>query len=188
MQVLQSEVLDVREEHEDTILFRYSNSFNNNIIWETGISITIRMSGAVPYDSPASVRTVYRDQPLSVQTVKGDAARKFKLYIGCDGGDPEYFIDKVDEILDQDNVAIDGKGFAPLPGADLSSKKSDRYPYAQWSIDLGETNNRRVKHFTTDGLAQQKYAMDFVIETKLFGPLSPGNPASDNTATITFID
>lgn len=182
--VLESVIFWVQDSWPGTILLSYSNKFNNHIIWETGIVMTYRVDAVIVYDSPASVFTSYIDQPGAGQNVKGDAARLFKFYLGCQGGSPNTTIDKVDEILLQTDVTFDGKGFAKVPGSKWNTKKIDRYPWAQWNTDMRESENRREKIYETDGLQTGKVAMDYVISSKLFGPIS-GNPASDNSYTIT---
>lgn len=180
---LQTAALDIRESHPSTLLIEYSNSFNNHILWEYRGYMTIRVDGVIPFDAPTSVRTVYIDQPGAAKTVKGDAARRFKLYVGCSGGQQNWLIDKLEEIVDQTDVTYDGKPFAPVPGSTWNTKKIDRYPWAQWNIDMREAINRREKIFETDGIQDKKVAMDYVVEGKLFGPVA-GNPASDNSYTI----
>lgn len=182
---LVSEPFEIKEEWPGTLLVKYQNSFNNNILWETGIYMLFRVDGVIPYEQPVSHRTVYIDQPGAAQTVKGDAARKFKLYIGCDGGFPPWVIDKMDEIIDQNIVEYDGKGFAPVPGADWNTKKIERYPWAQWNIEMRETVNRRAKIFEITGLQGKKLVQEVFVEGKLFGP-SYGQ-ANDNTYTINTI-
>lgn len=177
-----SEIFEVKQNQPNTLLVKFSNDFNNAIMWEWRGYMTYRIDGVIPYESPASVRTVYLDQPLSAQTVKGDAARLFKLYIGCYGGIPPYMIDKLDEILDQTTVEYDGKGFAPAVGASWNTKKIDRYPWAQWNIPMRETNNRRSKRFEVTGLQDKKVVIEYIVDAKLFGP--EAGSANDNTFTI----
>ena len=183
---LVSEPFQIAENWPNTILINYYNSFNNNILWETGITMNFRIDGVIPFDSPNSTRTVYIDQPGSGVTVKGIPYRLFKLYIGCDGGIPNWVIDKLEEIIDQTNVTYDGKGFAPTDGAKFEANKIDRYPWVQWNIEMRETNNTRSKRFEIDGLQDKKVVVDYVIETKLFGPTY--GSANDNSITINSID
>lgn len=182
---LVSEPFQIAENWPYTILINYQNSFNNNIMWETGINMNFRVDGVMPFDSPNSVRTVYTDQPGSEVTVKGIPYRVFKFYVGCDGGVPPWVVDKLEEIIDQTDVFYDGKGFAPTSGATFSANKIERYPWAQWNIDLRETNNTRMKRFEVTGLQEKKFAQDIIIDTKLFGALY--GSSDDNTITINTI-
>jgi hypothetical protein len=180
-----SEPFLVKYNHPNTMLLNVSNEFNNEILWETGITINFRVNGVIPFDAPISSRTVYIDQPGAAKTVKGTASRKFKFYIGCDGGLPPWYVDKINEYLDQTDVLYDGKGFAPIPGSDWATNKIDRYPWAQWNIEMRETNNTRMKRFEPQGLQEKKYAQDIIIETKLFG--ATYGASSDNSITINTI-
>lgn len=183
---LVSEPFQIAENWPYSILLNYSNSFNNDILWETGITMNFRVDGVIPFDSPNSQRTVYIDQPGSGVTVKGVPYRLFKLYIGCDGGVPPWVIDKLEGIIDQTNVTYDGKGFAPTDGAKFETNKIDRYPWAQWNIEMRETNNTRSKRFEVDGLQEKKVVIDYIIDTKLFGPTY--GSANDNSITINEIN
>lgn len=184
--ILESSVLHIKEQHEGTLLLKYSSNFNNSILWETGIYMTFRVNGVIAFDHPASIRTVYVDQPGSEVTVKGDPYRVFKLFVGCDGGTPPWVIDKLEEIIDQNNVEYDGKPFAPVVGATWNTKKIDRYPWAQWNIEMREVNNRRAKRFESTGLQEQKVVIDYIVEGRLFGPIA--GSANDNTYTINEIE
>lgn len=181
-----SEPFEVLQEQPGTLLLKFSNLFNNAIMWEWRGYMTYRVNGVIPYEAPASVRTVYLDQPLNAQTVKGDAARLFKLYIGCNGGMPPYIVDKLDEILDQNTVEYDGKGFAPAVGAAWNTNKIYRYPWAQWNIEMRETNNKRYKRFEVTGLQEKKVVIEYIVSAKLFGP--EDGSANDNTFTINEIE
>lgn len=179
---LVSEVFQVAENWPNTLLFQYSNQFNNEILWQTGIQMTFRCEGAIPFDAPASIRTVYVDQPQNEVTVKGDPYRTFKLFVGTAAGFPNWLIDKLEEIIDQNNLTIDGKGFAPVSGATWNTNKIYRYPWAEWNIQMRETNNRRSKRFEVTGLQEKKVVIEYITDVKLFGP-SYGS-ANDNTFII----
>jgi hypothetical protein len=180
-----SEPFCVKYNQPGTMLMNVSNQFNNEILWETGITINFRVNGVIPYDSPIAVRTVYIDQPGAASTVKGTASRKFKFYIGCNGGLPPWYVDKINEYLGQTDVIYDGKGFAAVPGVDWSTTKIERYPWAQWNIDMRQTTNTRMKRFEVTGLQEKKFAQDVIINTKLFGALY--GSSNDNTITINTI-
>lgn len=181
-----SEPFKIAENWPYTILLNYANSFNNNILWETGITMNFRVNAVIPYDSPASVRTVYIDQPGADVTVKGIPYRLFNLYVGNDGGLPPWVIDKLEEIQGQTDVFYDGKGFAPATSdAKFTTTKIPQYPWAQWLISMRETNNSRMKRFEPSGLQEKKFVEDFIINTKLFGP--GYGSANDQSITINSI-
>lgn len=183
---LVSEKFYVSENHEDTLLFKYSNNFNDLILWETGIEMNFRVEGVIPFEAPDSIRTVYTDQRNSAATVRGDAYRKYRLYVGTAAGMPNWVIDKVEDIIDQNNLDIDNKPFAPASGATWNTKKIERYPWAEWNIEMREANNRRSKRFETSGLQEKKVVIEYIVEGKLFGPVE--GEANDNTYTINDIE
>lgn len=183
---LQSEKFNVKQEQCGTLLIKFGNRFNNSILWEFREYMNFRVNGVIPYEEPISVRTVYIDQPGSAQTVKGDAARAFKLYVGCNGGMPKWVLDHLDEIVDQTDVTYDGKGFAPVPGSKWNTKKIERYPWAQWNLDMRETSNKRFKRFQIDGQQDKKVVVEYIVEARLFGPVY--GQANDNTYTINTLD
>lgn len=181
---LQSEPFHLQQKQEGTLLFKYSHPSNNNILWETGIEMIFRVDGIIPFDRPDSSRTVYVDQKANMKTVKGDPYRVFRLFVGnTNAGIPNWQIDKLEEIIDQANLEIDGKGFAPVSGANWTAKKVDRYPYHQWSIEMRETNNRRSKLFEVSGLQEKKVIIEYIVESKLFGPIE-GDAATNTEYTI----
>jgi hypothetical protein len=185
---LVSEPFQIAQNWPNTLLINYSNSFNNNILWETGITMNFRVEGVIPFDSPSSLRTVYVDQPQSDVTVKGIPYRVFKLYIGAGYGPtvPPWVIDKLEEIIDQNTVTYDGKGFAPVDAATWQTNKIDRYPWAQWNISLRETNNTRMKRFEVTGLQEKKVVIEYIVDVALFGP--EYGSANDNSFVINSIE
>lgn len=182
---LEATLFHLKEKWPGTMLVKYGSLFNNEILWETRTYMTFRVDGVIPFQSTDSIATVYIDQPGSATNVKGDAFRLFKLIIGCDGGVPNWVPDKMEEIIIQNIAEFDGKGFAKVPQAKWSTKKIDRYPLAQWNIDMRESVNRRFKRFEATGIQEKKVAMDYIVEGKLFGPLK--GAANDNTYTINTI-
>ena len=180
--ILESETFHVMQEHENTLLFNYTNNVNNNILYETGQYFLYRLEGVIVYDRTVSRRTIFMDQTSNAATVKGTPHRIFKLYTGNNGGMPNWMADKLVEIFDQTSVEIDGKGFSAADSAELSPSRVQRYAWAQWQMDILETNNSRVKRFETEGLQDKKVAIDYDVNKKLFGPIA--GSANDNTVKI----
>lgn len=183
--ILDAEIIHVKQYHPGTILLKYSNSFNNNIFWESVTEMMFRIDGVVKYDKPVSTRTIYTDQPGSAKTVKGSSARKFKLFMGNQVGMPDWYADKVDEIFDQTDVTIDGKGFSAAGGSEMNPNRIERYAWAQWNMDILETNNSREKRFESNGLQEDNVALSYTTTSKLFGPID--GDANDNTIQISEI-
>lgn len=178
-----SEPFQVKTEWCDTLLYKYWNNTNQSVyLWEIQDYVTFRCEGVIVFKTPASVRTVYTDQPQDQVTVKGDPYRVFDMYVGHEGGFPNWVVDKLEEIIDQNNLEIDGKPFAPNTGANWSKKNIERYPWAEWNIEMREGVNRRAKRFEITGLQEKKVVEEFYVEGKLFGPIY--GAANDNSYTI----
>ena len=183
---LESETIEIREQWENTLLFKYRNNFNNNILWQTGIYFNLRVDGVIAEFTPISTRTVYIDQPGSAKTVYGTAARTFNLFVGNQMGMPNWIADKLEEIFDQNSVDIDGKAFSAIEGAKLTPKRIERYAWVQWSMEIREALNRRSKRFESTGITEEKITQDYFVSLKLFGPIS--GSAQDTSAIITKVE
>jgi hypothetical protein len=179
---LQTEILWIKQDHPGTILIKYSNNFNNTIFWETGIYFTMRVDAVMPLIGTGSTRTVYIDQINNSKTVKGNAYGIFNLSIGTQGGEPKYIFDKMEDILNQNNIDFDGLPCNANFGAAFKYKQVDRYPYWQGEIELMEETNRRAKRFDSTGILLQKWTTTYAIEGALFGPID--GSANDNSYLI----
>lgn len=180
---LESDEINVREDHPQTLLYKFWNEFNNTVFWEGTPYITLRLEGEIKQYETAGIRRVYIDQPNTSKTVRGVSSRAFKLFAGGTLGMPDIYADKLQEIFDQTNVEIDGKGFSSLSsGSKLNPERADLYAFAGWSMDIAETVNRRAKRFESTGIIEKKVVIDYIGESKLFGPIV-GN-AEDTTYYI----
>lgn len=180
---LESESFSVAATQPETLLYKYSNNFNNDIYFQSGIYFNLRVEGCLSDFVPSGNRVVYLDQPQNSKTVKGVSSRQFKLYIGSSEGVPDYIADKIQKIFDLNNVDIDGVGFSAIEGAKLTPKREEQYQYAGWSLDVSPTINRGGKIFTSTGIQDKKIIMEVFANNKLFGPI--GTPVNDNTIIIT---
>jgi len=180
--IIDHEVIHVKENHPGTLLIKYRHKKNNTILWEFMPEMMIRIEGIIKYDKTVSNRTGFIDQPANSRTTKGVAWRKFKMFIGQEVGVPDWYPDKIEEIFNQSDVTIDGKGFAAPVGAEMTVNRIERYAWAQWNMDLRETNNSREKRFESTGLQELNVALSYTTTSKLFGPVD--GDANDNTIDI----
>lgn len=179
--IIDHEIIHVKENHPGTILLKYSNKRNNTILWEHIEEMMFRIDAVIKYDKTVSARTSYTDQPRNASTVKGMPYRKFKMYIGQYGGVPDWQPDKIEEIFDQTDVTADGKGFS-APVSEMNVNRLERYAWAQWNMDLLETNNSREKRFSSAGLQDENISLSYTTTSKLFGSLD--GETNDNTIEI----
>lgn len=180
--LLECDLIHVKPDHPGTLLLKYSNDYNNEILWELREYMTFRVDGVLPLDETDSNRTTYIDQRWNTATVKGVTFKIFKLSVGTQGGSPKWYFDKLENILDQTNVSIDGKSFAANVGAKIVKKKIDRYPLWQGEIDMLQVANNNSKRFNGSGFVPDKWATTYTIEGELFGPIH--GPGNDNTYLI----
>lgn len=179
---LTSEILWVKQDHPGTILIKYSNNFNNSILWETGIYFTIRVDAVMPLIDTGSLRTTYIDQIYNSKTPKGIAYGIYDLSVGTQGGEPKYIFTKLEDILNQNNKEFDGLLCNANVGAKFKYKQPDRYPYWQGDIELMGELNRGGKRFDGTGILLQKWTTTYAIEGELFGPID--GSANDNSYLI----
>lgn len=173
---LEADEISIKEDHPQTLLYKFWNEFNNTVFWESTPYITLRLEGEIKQYETGGIRRVYIDQPNTSKTVKGVSSRAFKLFAGGELGMPDIYADKLQEIFDQTSVEIDGKGFSSLnSGSKLVAERIDLYTFAGWSMDIAETVNRRAKRFESTGIIEKKVVIDYNAESKLFGPIQ-GNP------------
>lgn len=180
---LECEEMYVKECHPNTMLVKYSNSFNDlAFLWETMAYVLFRFDGVIPTEETKSARTGYIDQVYAGKTVKGRAYREAILSIGTQGGSPKWQVDKMSDILNCTSTVFDGKPFSVLPGADFEMKKIKDYPYWQGNMRMLEFLNRRAKRFEGSGIVEEAWATDYSIEGSLFGPIA--GSANDNSYLI----
>lgn len=103
--ILETETLWVLENHPRTLLLQYSNSFNNTVLYQTGIYFLMRVDGVIADFTPGSNRTTYIAQTQTAKTIKGSSFRTFTLYLGNHGGMQDWMADKISDIFDQ-NITI----------------------------------------------------------------------------------
>jgi len=177
-----TEPIYIKESHENTLLCKYYNAFNDEILWETDIYFMFRFDGVIPFEKTGSTKTVYIDQIYNAKTVKGKSFRIFKLVCGTQGGSPKWQFDLLEEIMCQTNVEFDGKAFTGIVGSQFNIKPIDRYPYWYGDMEVMESLNKSAKRFSGSGILLQKWATDYTIEGALFGPID--GSANDNSYLI----
>jgi hypothetical protein len=182
-----SEPMWVDEAIDNSILFQYSNSFNDqDIIFETGIEFTFRVEGIDTDLLPGSKDTLFQDQRLNNVMLSSIPFREFKLKIGGQDGVADWVIDKVNRILSCDTWSANGSAFVKKDGSAWSPVSLDNYPLRGWSIDILEAETRSSKRGSNTGDPTQEIAVVYNIESNLFGDFS--SDVSGNIIQITEID
>lgn len=164
-----SERLEFSNIIENSLLLLYSNSsFRDEVVFETGIDFTIRITGRLKYKAPGSKDVVYEDQVLNETIVDSKIFDLWELQLSDERGIPDWMIRKLNGILSCDTLVIDGRLFAKSDGAKLEESAQENYPMRGWKIELREQLNRRAKYFSTEGSTNQGYSVVVNTDSKGF--------------------
>jgi hypothetical protein len=182
-----SELIEVLPSVENTVYLEYANSeYYGDVIFETDITMKMRVEGVVTNFTPGTKSVVYEDQVLNNTTLSFVPFRTWKLFIGGTFGIPAYIIDKVNRILGCDNLMVNGKAMSIADGAKWEEHAIDNYPFSGWSIDMREALNRNSTVFDTETSNDKKLIVVHNIESKGFGDLSENE--GSNIVVITNIE
>ncbi len=181
--VLISEPIHVIDDIANTILFEYNNSsYYGDVLFETGVVMSIRVAGGFGKYLPKSKDVLYEDQVLNQTILSSRPYRQFKLFVNDGEGIPGWMIEKLNWIMGCNNILIDGKPFAKADGANWEIKEEDGYPMAGYAIDVRESITRNSKIFSSTGNTNKKILLVGNIESKGFGNMSN---ATNNVIQIT---
>lgn len=139
-----SEPINVKQSHENTLLFEYENSYNTQgIIFEQlSAPFHFRVHSALTELNPDSKFTTYEDEPLNLEMLSGTPFRLWTLGIGGNGNPiPQWVADKIERITLCDTLKIDGKLYTRNEGAKLEANRKQRTPLFSWKIALREKIN-----------------------------------------------
>ncbi len=139
-----SEPIEVKQYHENTMLFEGKNSFNDQgIIWAYNyLEMQLRVHCALIELSPENKSNVYNNQPMDATLISAVPYRDYNLVFGQNGQYiHDWFADKLNRFLSLDNLKLDGKGITRKQGATLSAKRIEGYPLSKWSIPVNEASS-----------------------------------------------
>jgi hypothetical protein len=139
-----SEPIDIKQSHENTLLFEYENSYNTQgiIFEELSAPFHFRVHSALTELNPDSKFTTYEDEPLNLEMLSGTPFRLWTLGIGGNGNPiPQWVADKIERITLCDTLKIDGKLYTRNEGAKLEANRKQRTPLFSWKIALREKIN-----------------------------------------------
>lgn len=139
-----SEPFHVKELHDNTVLLKYWNSYNDQGVMFTtdSIKMSIRIPGALRELTTGSKFFVYEDQPLNAEMISGKPYRTFKLIAGGrDMAVPEYIVDKLERITLCDSLMIDGKYYTREEGSKWEKQEVRLNPLAYYTLSMRERYN-----------------------------------------------
>jgi hypothetical protein len=172
---LQSEYIDLKAVHENSVLLEYKHSsFREDMIFETGIQPGIRVFATKKFKGPASKNTLYEDQVLNETLIRSVNYRVWTLNIGGTYGIPDYLADKIDRALGCNTVLIDGKYYSKVEGS-LDANEVDDYPMRGWKIDLREKLNRASRIIEDSTPQNVSVAAIINVDSKGFGTDTGGS-------------
>lgn len=133
----QSNTIQVKENHEDTVLLKYRNSYNKfGIIFDTDVVFYTRVEGSVRNYEPKSNDEIYNDQIMNATKLYSVPYNIFTFFAGGSLGIPDYMIDLVNRIFSCNMIKIDDYWFEKIEGAEWSVERVDDYPFAAISINI----------------------------------------------------
>lgn len=178
-----SEWFQLKELHENTILFEYEHDENDHeVVFETGIQFSLRVHGELREFQPGSDRIVFVDQPRNIVLLAGKSFSTEKLIIGDSFGVPNYMIWKINNIYLCSYVLHDGKQYVGSEGARFEAKREELFPMTGWAFDVRPAKANTKKRFVADGNQGSPTTVTYNIESKGFGPST--SPASSNIIKI----
>lgn len=170
-----SEVLYVKSDHPDTLLFEFSCQNNEQgAIFQHREVFSFRVEGALHNYQPGTNDVVFEDEPANLVRLSATPFDTFKLSIGGGAGVPDWVVKKLNKILACDTVLIDGRQFVKPENAKWEKKTEDGSPLSGWSIDLRPAKTRNGLIIENDIPLDNSVVVVYVGEQDLFGPLGAG--------------
>jgi hypothetical protein len=180
-----SEPLYVKENHENTLLFEYTNAKNKQAcIFSSGYDPSIRVEGWMDDFSAEGIFTSYVNQPADIETLNGIPYRTYKLNIGFNRGLPDWMADKINRIMMLNSVKIDGKYFSRDSDAKMEKTTVPGSPLKYWTLIVREGKNRDGISLSTSGQLDNELTVAYNINTKAFGD----GAGSDNIVQVEKVD
>lgn len=171
-----SEPLYVKSRQENTVLIEYTHrKYYQNIVFETGIEMAIRVHGILRLKDTPSKDTLYEDQVLDMTMIESKPYRLWEFILfGNEGGVPDWMQDKISQILGCSNLRFDGKYFSKNGE---SAKWEDTQVFFNQalkarSIELREAINRNSKVIDTVANTNEQLVVALNVDSKGFADTS----------------
>jgi hypothetical protein len=168
--LFESDYFEIVESINDSVYIEYLHkSFYQNVLFETGIKMGIRVPGTIHTMLPKSKDAIYEDQPLNQKMISSRPYRLFKFVIGGSYGVPMWVADKLNRIFGCSTISIDGKYFTKNEGAAFEPKEEENYPLKGYTLDIRESFARDSIYNSSSVNSQGKIIIIGNIEAKAFG-------------------
>lgn len=147
-----SEPICVQVEQPNTLLLKYTNSENNyDMVFDTNIVQYFRVEGYIGNYRPSNERNVYVDQKHNLTQLSSVAFRKFTFFVGTSWLVPDWVLDKVNIIMQCDQIAYDGIYYQPLTDSEFETQPNADNSYIGGAIDIEPVDNNFIKFITQPG-------------------------------------
>lgn len=153
VQIWRTPLIDVKNDHPDTILFEYTDVVNRlGVIFDTKIEFNFRVEGLLRNYQPSSSDEDYVDQKYNSISLNSIPYRIFDLYIGAFGIQqyPDWLIEKLNYIFACKLKKIEGEYYNKADGAKFEvtrpTQRDDRgYP----KITVIQDENLGIQEYKT---------------------------------------
>jgi len=145
----ESEPISVRTTHLNTLLLTYKHSENNyDTIFDTGIEFNFRVEGRIGDFKPKNERSTFTDQRYNATQLNSVAWRQFTITIGNAPMVQDWAIDKVNHIMQCNQVAYNGQYYVPLNDSEFEVENNPTNNYIYGTIDVQPVDNNFIKYTT----------------------------------------
>ncbi len=173
---LQTGELDFKEVHENTLYLESSHYENReDIIFETGLLLAVRVHGTNKFLKTANKSTTYEDQSLNMSAIRNVAFRNWRLIIGGGRGIPDWLADKITRMAGCSDFSIDGKYFVKPQDSEIQEIEDEDYPLRGWTIELREKNNRGSRTYENNVPIDAAVSVMVNVDSKGFGNSNSGS-------------
>lgn len=153
VQTWQTAPISVADYWPETLLFEYFNSFNkNNVIFDTGIVFNQRVEAFLLNFDPSFNYNGFVDQEYDTTQLSSETYRVFALQLGDAHMLPDYMMDKANELMNVDNIKIDGTYYQKQVGdAKWQMSRIDGVPDAYGTIAIVQKDKPPEYNLDTGG-------------------------------------
>jgi hypothetical protein len=147
-----SDLIDIADEHEGTMLLSYNNSENSpGTAFSTGIIFNLRVE-AQGKKTPKSLRpqaneTIYDNTVGGYALLHSDAYDNYNYNFGGIAGIPDYLTKIVNYSLSCDFLLIDGHQACKAVESTFEAVEADNYPYRSWNIEMAVSDSVQSSYY-----------------------------------------
>lgn len=165
-----SEPIFICDNIPNSVYLEYKHrSFYGGVLFETGITFSIRVLGLVKLKSPASNDTIYEDQPLNETLIWSYPFELYTFFVGGSWGIPDYLIKRLNRIFGCSFTSIDGIQYTKSDGAKWEGREFENYPLRGWSIELRESLYKAAQSYQSGTLQTGRTTITASLDTDGFG-------------------